>query len=167
MWAEIELYFKGFPAQQKVARLLFERGYQVSDDGKIVSGKIEITRTQVGKEVGAGRRAVDNTVDLILSNQKLKKVFSKLRQVCLLHEAAGELGMSAIGIIPENPFEKGILLSVIQQLCKEELNILQIFAEHPDMSSEPKIIMVIEGEIPARLIGELRNQPKIRRIIIY
>lgn len=165
LWAEIELCFKGFPAQLKVARLLFERGFQVTDNRKIVSGGIEIAYTQIAKEAGIGRRAVDSTIDLILSDPKLKKIFSRLRQVCLLDEAASELGMSCIRIVPENAFEKGVLTSVTQKLFEEKLNILQAFAEHPDMSLEPKIIIVVDGNISPKLIGKLKNLPTVRNII--
>jgi len=56
MWNQIRNYFKDLPAQQKVAKLLFERGFQVNDGGNIVSGHIEIPHTQIAKEVGVDRR---------------------------------------------------------------------------------------------------------------
>jgi predicted regulator of amino acid metabolism with ACT domain len=61
MWSQIKEFFKDLPAQQLVAQLLFERGFQVREDGKVVSGRIEIPHTQIGKEVGVERRAVDRT----------------------------------------------------------------------------------------------------------
>ena len=84
MWSQIERYFKDLPAQLKVAKLLFERGFQVREDGKVVSDGIEIPHTQIAKEVGVERRAVDSTVQTILSKPELKRIYTNLRQVCSL-----------------------------------------------------------------------------------
>lgn len=87
--------------------------------------------------------------------------------MCLLHEIASELGMSAISVIPESAFDKGIIARVSQKLSEEGLNILQAFAEYPYSSLEPKIIFVVEDEIPARLITQLKKLPRIRSITMY
>lgn len=167
MWEEIESHFTGLPAQQKVAKLLFERGFQVKASKKIVSGEIEISYTQIADEAHVGRRAVVSTVNLILSDPKLTKIFSKLRQVSLLHEVAGELGMSAIGIIPESAREKGIIATVTKILSDKGFNILQVFAEHPDMSKEPGVIIVVAGDISSELIDRLRKLSRVRRVTLY
>ncbi len=52
MWAKILEKFSKFPAQEKIIRLLIERGFQVNTEGKVVSGGIEIPHTQIAKEVG-------------------------------------------------------------------------------------------------------------------
>ncbi len=77
MWSQIKQYFKDLPAQQRVAQLLFERGFQINKEGKVVSGEIEIPHTQIGKEVGVERRAVDSTVQTILSRPELKNIYTE------------------------------------------------------------------------------------------
>jgi len=37
MWNKIKKHFEKYPAQLKVAKLIFERGFQVREDGKITS----------------------------------------------------------------------------------------------------------------------------------
>jgi len=59
MWSQIKEYFKDLPAQQRVAQLLFERGFQINKEGKVVSGNIEIPHTQIGKEVGVSMTVID------------------------------------------------------------------------------------------------------------
>ena len=102
MWGQIEEYFKDLPAQLRVAKLLFERGFQVSEDAKVVSGGIEIPSTQIAKEVGVERRAVDSTVKTILSNPELKRIYMNLKQVCSLQEVAREFNLGVIVFVPED-----------------------------------------------------------------
>jgi len=167
LWDQLKDKFQNSPAQLKVANFLFEKGFRVTENGDIKSGEIRIAYTWIAREAGVERKAVDNTVDTILSNPMLKKVYAKLRQVCLLYEVANELGMSAIGVVPDSAFEKGIMAKVIGKISERGLNILQAFAEHPEISSEPKIILVMEGKFPPELITQLRMLPGIRRIIVY
>jgi len=167
MWSQIERYFKELPAQLKVAKLLFERGFQVTDDGKVVSGRIEIPHTQIAKEVGAERRAVDNAVRTILSEPELKRIYTNLRQVCSLGEVAREFNLGVIVFVPEDASQKGIIAKVTRKVSEKGLSIRQALAEDPSISAQPKLTLVIEGEIPPELISEIRKLPGTRSITIY
>jgi len=167
LWSEIQKHFIDYPAQLKVARLLFERGFQVSEDGEVVSGRIEIPHTQIAIEAEVQRRAVDSTVKTILSVPQLKRIYTNLRQICLLEEVAHELNLGAIAIIPKNARQKGLIAKVTQTISEQGLNILQAFAEHPDISPKPKLTIITEQQIPPELIIELRKLPEIESIIVY
>ncbi len=167
MWSQIERYFKDLPAQLKVAKLLFERGFQVTDDGKVVSGGIEIPHTQIAKEVGAERRAVDSAVLTILSEPELKRIYTNLRQVCSLREVAREFNLGVIVFVPEDASQKGIIAKVTKKISEKGLSIRQALAEDPSISAQPKLTLVIEGEIPPELISEIRKLPGTRSITIY
>ncbi|MCD6508982.1 MAG: amino acid-binding protein [Thermoprotei archaeon] len=167
MWSKIERYFQKYPAQARVARLLFERGFQVREDGKVVSGNIVIPYTQIAKEAGVERRAVASAVRTILSVPELKKIYSRLKQVCLLQETARAFGLSVITFVPENARRPGIIAEVTRIISEKGLTIVQAYAEDPDVSPEPKFIVVIQGEIPHNLIKELRRIPGARSITIY
>ncbi|MEA1945242.1 MAG: amino acid-binding protein, partial [Euryarchaeota archaeon] len=65
MWDVILNKFKKYPAQEKVVRLLLKRGFQVTPDGKVVSGGIKLAHTQIAKEVGVDRRIVDGAASMI------------------------------------------------------------------------------------------------------
>jgi hypothetical protein len=57
--------FEGSPSQQAVIRLLLERGFSVNDEGRVVSGGIEIPNTGIAREIDVDRRVVDSTTDAI------------------------------------------------------------------------------------------------------
>jgi predicted regulator of amino acid metabolism with ACT domain len=59
MWQEILDKFKRFPAQEKVIRLILQRGFQINDASRVVSGRIEIPHAQIAKELDVDRRVVD------------------------------------------------------------------------------------------------------------
>ena len=133
------------PAQQRVAQLLFERGFQVREDGKVVSGGIEIPHTQIGKEIGVERRAVDSTVQTILSKNELKRIYMNLRQVCSLQEVAREFNLSVIVFVPENATQTGIIANVTKKVSETGLSIRQALAEDASTSEHPKLTLILEG----------------------
>ena len=167
MWSQIKDFFKDFPAQQRVARILFERGFQIREDGKVVSGKIEIPHTQIAKEVGVERRAVDSTVQTILSIEDLKRIYMNLKQVCSLEEVAREFNLSVIVFVPKNASERGIIANVTRIISENGLNIRQALAEDPSISIQPKLTLILEGNISSQLIDEIRRLPGTRSITVY
>ena len=167
MWSQIKKFFKDFPAQERVAQLLFERGFQIREDGKVVSGGIEIPHTQIGKEVGVERRAVDSTVQTILSQGELKRIYMNLTQVCSLQEVAREFNLSVIVFVPENASQTGIIADVTKIVSENGLSIRQALAEDPSISSHPKLTLILEGEIPSELINKIRKLHGTRSITVY
>ena len=167
MWSQIKGFFKDFPAQQRVAQLLFERGFQVREDGKVVSGGIEIPHTQIGNEVGVERRAVDSTVQTILSKDELKAIYMNLLQVCSLQEVARQFNLSVIVFVPENASQTGIIADVTKTVSEYGLSIRQALAEDPSISAHPKLTLILEGEIPSELISKIRKLPGTRSITVY
>ena len=167
MWSQIKKFFKDLPAQERVAQLLFERGFQVRKDGKVVSGGIEIPHTQIAKEVGVERRAVDSTVQTILMKSELTRIYANLRQVCSLQEVAREFNLSVIVFVPENAAQTGIIADVTKIVSENGLSIRQALAEDPSTSENPKLTLILEGDIPSDLIGEIRRLPGTRSITVY
>ena len=167
MWSQIKKFFKDFPAQERVAGLLFERGFQVREDGKVVSGAIEIPHTQIAKEVGVERRAVDSTVQTILLTSELKRIYKNLRQVCSLQEVAREFNLSVIVFVPENAAQTGIIADVTRIVSENGLSIRQALAEDPSTSEQPKLTLILEGDVHSDLIGEIRRLPGTRSITVY
>jgi len=167
MWNQIEKYFKDLPAQLKVAKLLFERGFQVREDGQVVSDGIEIPHTQIAKEVGVERRAVDSTVQTILSKPELKRIYMNLRQVCSLQEVAREFNLGVIVFVPEDARQTGIIANVTRKVSERGLSIRQALAEDPGLSAQPRLTLIIDGEIPPELISELRKLLGTRSVTVY
>lgn len=167
MWNQIQKHFKDLPAQQKVAKLLFERGFQVNDEGNVVSGRIEIPHTQIAKEVVVDRRAVDSTIQTIQSTPQLKRIYQNLRQVCSLEEVAREFNMGVIVFIPENASQSGIIAQVTQMVSQKGLSIRQALAEDPETNGYAKLILILEGEIVPELIEEIRKLPGTHSVTVY
>ncbi len=167
MWSQIEKHFKDLPAQLRVAKLLFQKGFQVRKDGRVVSDGIEIAHSQIAKAVGVERRAVDNTVKTILSIPKLKNIFINLKQVCSLQEVAREFNLGVIIFVPNNARQRGIIANVARKVSEEDLSIRQALAEDPDISAHPKLTLIIDGEIPSELINEIRKLPGTRSVTVY
>ncbi|MDH5769959.1 MAG: amino acid-binding protein [Candidatus Bathyarchaeota archaeon] len=167
MWDEIRKHFIGLPAQLKVAKLIFRKGFQVREDGRVVTNRIEIAHTQIATEAGVERRAVDNTIRTILKNPQLKRIYTNLRQVCSLIDVAREFGLNIIIFTPENAKEPGIIADVTRMVAEKGLCIRQAFADDPDMEQKPKLTLIIEGEIPPELVNELKSLPGTYSITFY
>ncbi len=88
MWQEILNKFKRFPAQEKVIRLILQRGFQVNDRGRVVSGAIEIPHAQIAKELDVDRRVVDTTAMAIREDERPVEDLSQ----CALHDLPGRGG---------------------------------------------------------------------------
>ena len=78
MWREILDKFRRFPAQEKVIRLILQRGFQVNEQGRVVSGGIEIPHAQIAKELDVDRRVVDTTATAIREDEELWKIFTRI-----------------------------------------------------------------------------------------
>ena len=167
MWSQIKDFFKDFPAQQRVAQLLFERGFQAREDRKVVSVGIEIRHTQIAKEAGVERRAVDSTIQTIISKEDLKRIYLNLKQVCSLEEVAREFNLSVIVFIPKKASQSGIIADVTRIISENGLNIRQALAEDPSISTLPKLTLILEGEISSQLIDQIRKLPGTRSITVY
>ncbi|HNY34645.1 MAG TPA: amino acid-binding protein, partial [Methanothrix soehngenii] len=101
--------FKRFPAQEKVIRLVLQRGFQINDQARVVSGQIEIPHAQIAKELEVDRRVVDTTAQAIREDEVLWKVFRNVRSMIYLGEVAPILGLGVIEITPVNAVKTGLL----------------------------------------------------------
>ncbi len=166
MWNRISKYFVNYPARAKIARLILERGFQVKPPYRVVSGEIEIPHTQLAREAGVDRRVIKETVETILSIDELRRIYENLRQSYLLIDVAKHLGMDVIVVVPEDARKPGIVSDVTRKIAERGLSIRQIYTEDPEWSSEPRLIIVVDGRVPSELIDELRRIPEVRRVIL-
>ncbi|MDP2845340.1 MAG: amino acid-binding protein, partial [Candidatus Methanoperedens sp.] len=102
MWTIIQEKFKNHPAQEKVIRMLLERGFQINEQGRVVSGSIEIPHTQIANDIGVDRRVVDATCETIAKDTQLMAIFRNIRTMPFLREVAPLLGLGVIVIAPDN-----------------------------------------------------------------
>src|SRR3989442_6183262 len=101
MWARFRHYFKGFPAQEKVAQLMVMYGLRVHA-GSVYAAEIKLSDTAMARAAGVHRRVVTATVDTIDKNDELRPVFHTLRPGCHLRAIAPLMHCVAIDIVPTN-----------------------------------------------------------------
>ena len=98
MFDEIMEKFEGSPSQQAVIRLLLERGFSVNEDGRVVSGGIEIPYTGIAREIDVDRRVVDSTTDAIQSDPDLQRIFANISAIPSLRDLAPVLDLTVMTV---------------------------------------------------------------------
>lgn len=167
MWTEIIKKFSHFPAQEKVIRLLLERGFQINSEGKVVSGAIEIPHTQIAKEISVDRRVVNATTNVILGDEKLKKVFQNLHSITFLKDVAPLLGLSVMIIIPQDAQKTGILGDVASLIAKQGISIRQAVTDDPYFTEDPKLTIITNVKASGDLINALMTLPSVKSVTVY
>ncbi|HVP95119.1 MAG TPA: regulator of amino acid metabolism, contains ACT domain protein [Methanoregulaceae archaeon] len=166
MWSDIIHEFADSPAQSKVVRFLLENGFGVNKEGRVICNSIEIPATQVAKVIGSDRRVVDATAHRILTIPVLRDIFLQMRATPDLSMAAESLGLSVITVLPRNASERGIIGAAVRVLSAHNLSIRQIFVTDPQLSEEPKLVIIIEDLLPPGVVEEIRLLPQVRKVII-
>ncbi|OLZ42423.1 amino acid-binding protein [Natrinema saccharevitans] len=164
MFDEIMEKFEGSPSQQAVIRLLLERGFSVNDDGRVVSGGIEIPNTGIAREIGVDRRVVDSTTDVILEDPELRRIFQNISQVPSLMDLAPVLDLTVLSVAVQNAEQEGIVAEVTGTLADNGISIRQTISEDPEFTDEPKLYLITDGDLPGEVITEIRDLPFVRKI---
>ncbi len=166
MWAVIEEKFKNHPAQEKVIRLLLERGFQVNDEGRVVSGNIEVAHTQIANEIGVDRRVVDSTCETILNDSTLKKIFRNVSTLPFLKEVAPYLGLGVIIITPDDAARKGLLGSVATAVSEHGVVIRQAVSDDPYLVEKPMLTIITEGKVGGELVNTLTRIKGVKSVTV-
>ena len=158
--------FEGSPSQQAVIRLLLERGFSVNDDGRVVSGGIEIPNTGIAREIGVDRRVVDSTTDAILADPELRRIFQNISSIPSLMDLAPVLDLTVITVEVDDADAPGIVATVASRIADRDISIRQTISEDPEFTDEPKLYLITDGDIPGDLLTELSNLAFVRRVSI-
>ncbi|RBI63148.1 amino acid-binding protein [Halomicrococcus sp. NG-SE-24] len=164
MFDRIMQKFEGSPSQQQVIRLLLERGFSVSDEGRVVSGSIEIPNTQIAREIGVDRRVVDSTTDAILEDEELRRIFQNISSIPSLMDLAPVLDLTVLTIDVADADEPGIVATVTTLLADNDISIRQTVSEDPEFTDEPRLYIVTDADIPGDVLNDLKNLQFIRKI---
>jgi len=164
MFDEIMEKFEDSPGQQAVIRLLLERGFSVNEDGRVVSGGIEIPNTGIAREVGVDRRVVNATTDAILADDELCRIFRNISAIPSLLDLAPVLDLTAISVSVRAADEAGIVSTVTNAIADRNISIRQVLSEDPEFTDEPKLYVITEETLPGDLINELRDMAFVRTI---
>ncbi|PWB52156.1 MAG: amino acid-binding protein [Candidatus Methanoperedenaceae archaeon] len=166
MWTIIQEKFKNHPAQEKVIRLLLERGFQIKPPGRVVSGGIEIPHTQIANEIEVDRRVVDATCETISKNEKLMQIFQNVRTIPFLREVAPLLGLGVIVISPDNAARKGLLGAVATAVSEHGITIRQAVSDDPYLTENPQLTIITEGKASGDLLDSLTRIKGVKSVTV-
>ena len=166
MWGRIMEYFKKYPAQERVIRLILERGYQVHS-GKITSGDVELPHTQIAREVEVDRRVVDAAAQRISMNPELSEIFSSLSSTLLLRDVAPLIGLGVIVVTPSDASEVGIVNQVTEVIARHGISVRQVVTDDPYFTESPKLTVICEQKLPGEAIEELLALQTVRELSVY
>ncbi|MFX1296961.1 MAG: amino acid-binding protein [Promethearchaeota archaeon] len=149
MWNKIEKIFIKTPKKLKVARTILELGLCIGKDRKIYCGNIEVPYSKIAKALTIDRRVVINTVDLILNDSELKKIFLQIKPAGPSFQEIAKQPQSKFGLVEISADSKtvGIIASVSDLIAKEGVSIRQILAQDPELFPNPKLIIITERSI--------------------
>ncbi|SEN61124.1 hypothetical protein SAMN05216388_100425 [Halorientalis persicus] len=164
MFAEIMEKFEGSPSQQAVIRLLLERGFSVNDDGRVVSGGIEIPNTGIAREIDVDRRVVDSTTDAILDDEQLRRIFQNISQIPSLMDLAPVLDLHVLTVDVYDTEQPGIVAEIAGMIAEEGISMRQTVSEDPEFAVDPKLYIVTEEALPGDLLNEIRDRDYVRKI---
>ena len=164
MFDEIMEKFEGSPSQQAVIRLLLERGFSVKEEGRVVSGGIEIPFTGIAREIDVDRRVVDSTTDAILSDPELKRIFQNISSIPSLMDLAPVLDLAVLTVEVAAADESGIVSEVTSLIANHGISIRQVISEDPEFTDEPKLYVITDDPIPGNLLVSIRSLPFVRRV---
>jgi len=167
MWEPIHAKFEKYPAQEKVVQLLFERGFQVNENGKVVSGNIEIPHVQIGREARVDRRVVDATVLHILEDAVLFDFFKNVRSIPFLVDVAPHLNLGVIIITPDDGADVGIISSVTQIISNAGLSIRQAVSDDPYFTEAPRLTIITNEKIPGQLVDQLLKAKGVKGVTVH
>jgi len=167
MWKTLLKKFEKYPAQIKVLKLLFERGFQVNEEGKVTSGSIEIAHTQLAKDVCVDRRVVDATTKTIISDEFLSTIFKNVHSIPFLRDVAPSLGLGVIIIIPEDASHVGILAEVAGLISKHNVSIRQAVSDDPYLTDNPRLTIITDRKVPGDLVDKILSLPSVKGVSIF
>lgn len=166
MWEPIRQKFEKYPAQEKVVKLLLERGFQISAAGKVISGQIEIPHVQIGKEINVDRRVVDATAKHIVEDEKLFEFFRNVRSIPFLADVAPYLDLGVVIITPGDGAEVGIISGVTAVIAEAGHSIRQAVSDDPFFNEAPRLTIITDKKIPGELVDRIMKVKGVKGVTI-
>ncbi|WP_348613429.1 amino acid-binding protein [Halobaculum rarum] len=157
MFDEILGKFEGSPGQQAVVRLLLARGFSVNEEGRVVSGGIEIPDTGIAREAGVDRRVVDATTTAIREDEELRRIFANITSVPSLMDLAPVLGLTVLTVEVGDPDASGIVADITGLLADAGLSLRQVLSDDPEFADEPKLYLITDEKLPGDLLVSIRE----------
>ena len=166
MWEKIKHKFEKYPARIEVARKIIEYGLRVGKKGKIFCGDIEISDVSLARAANVDRRSIKATVDIILEDEQLAKIFGNITPAGpLVKNVARDLGFGLVEI-EADASNAGIIANATQLIAKNHISIRQVHAGDPEFEENPRLTIITEKPI-ANLINDFLKIDGVKRVSIY
>jgi hypothetical protein len=156
--------FEGSPSQQAVIRLILERGFSVNEEGRVVSGGIEIPNTGIAREIGVDRRVVDSTTQTILDDPELTRIFTNISAIPSLMDLAPVLDLTALTVEVADADEPGIVAQITTLIADRDIPIRQTISDDPEFTDDPKLYIITDEPLPGDLINQIVALPFVRKV---
>lgn len=166
MWDRIGRYFTRFPAQGRVAQLMFLHGLTVKEHA-VFCGDMEISDTSIAKAANTDRRTVLAAIDTIRQEEELRNIFTRLIATCSFKDVAPYMGWGVIEIIPEDVSAVGILSETTRMIADAGISVRQTIADDPDMHENPRAFIITERPVPGALVPRIRDINGVKGVVIY
>ena len=167
LWDKIAQCLKEHSERLAVAKVLVENGLSIRD-GKTYCDDIKISTIEIGRVARVDRRTVSKTTKMIEGNPELKVIFNNIKPAgTSLKEIARYLKLGVVEITPVNARTPGILAGAASLLAERNISIRQAIVDDPELSPEPKLVLIAEREIPGELISELLKVTGVSKVSIY
>lgn len=148
--------FANHPSQGRAATLMLKHGISIRD-GRAWCGAIEQADAAIARAAGVDHRVVRSAIVRIGEEPELAAIFARIRPILLLADIAHEIGCSTLEIIPADATRPGILAEVTGLICKQGLTVRQAVIDDPGKREDSRLIIVVDGTIPAYLIPMIRS----------
>ena len=168
MWEEIQDTFEKYPARLSIISKMLELGLRIGEDKKIYCGDLKINDASLAKVADVDRRAVKTTVNAILEDEKLSKLFKNIIPAGTSLKNIGQiLGLGVIEIEAErnNP-NYGILAEASAVFASKKIAIRQAHADDYKTEKTPRLTIVTTTPIPGELINEFLKINGVKRVSI-
>lgn len=167
MWEKIKHKFEKYPARMDVARKIAEYGLRVGDNGKIYCGDIEISDVAIARATNVDRRSIKATVDIILEDEQLAKIFANITPAGpLVKNVARDLGFGIVEI-EADAGNSGIIASATNLIANNMISIRQVHAGDPEFEENPRLTIITEKPIEGKLLSEFLDIEGVKRVSIY
>ncbi len=150
----------------EVVKKMIEFGISVTNGGELKIGNLSIQDTSLAESAGVDRRVVRSTVEQILADGELGPIFERIKPVgTSLVETAALFGYHVL-LIAGDASQAGIISEVSSLLAENGLVIRQALADDPDMIAEPKLTLVISGDITGYVLSKLQALPSVKGLTL-
>ena len=167
MWSKIRSMMEGYPKRLRVVRILIENGLGLREN-EVYLNDIEVPVVRIAKSAGVDRRTVDETIRMVETNLELRSLFSNLRSAGLsLRGVAKQLGLGVVEIVVEDPHQPGIIAVASQLFSEMGVSIRQALVDDPELSPEPKLVLIGDRPVPGEIIPRLLKIPGVTKVSVY